>query len=199
VKWSSDVHSPASCRDVRPTQQACQAAMPTPGCAPRARPQTTPSSSSRWAAARQRAACADQDTPPEGSLGWLACAGLRRHLSKQNRKCPRTCLQAISSMLQQYGRPSGGYDIGGAAGLDFGGGGPSGADLRATSAGSAFGGGMSQGFQPVRMQRDGPRSAYDLNCFDDSSSGFSRTHQVWSGFLGRFGYGPLQTGAPSKL
>lgn len=63
-----------------------------------------------------------------------------------------THLQAISSMLQQYGRPSGGYDIGGAAGLDFGGGGPSGGDLRATSAGSAFGGGMSQGFQPVRMQ-----------------------------------------------
>ena len=59
--------------------------------------------------------------------------------------------QAISSMLQQYGRPSGGYDIGGAAGLDFGGGGPSGADLRATSAGSAFGGGMSQGFQPVSV------------------------------------------------
>lgn len=62
-------------------------------------------------------------------------------------------MQAISSMLQQYGRPSGGYDIGGAASLDFGGGGPSGGDLRATSAGSAFGGGMPQGFQPVRMQR----------------------------------------------
>lgn len=62
--------------------------------------------------------------------------------------------QAISSMLQHYGQQQpAGYGIGGAAELDFGGGGMpgGGADLRAASGGSAFGGnpGMSQGFQQV--------------------------------------------------
>lgn len=54
-------------------------------------------------------------------------------------------------MLQQYGQQPAGYGLGGAAGLDFGGGTPGGADLRAASTGSAFGGnpGMSQGFQQV--------------------------------------------------
>lgn len=55
-------------------------------------------------------------------------------------------------MLQQYGQQPSGYGLGNTAGLDFGGGNPGGSgDLRAQSAGSAFGGnsGMTQGFQQV--------------------------------------------------
>jgi len=67
------------------------------------------------------------------------------------------CLQAISSMLAQYGQQPSGLNLGGASGLDFGAGGGGGnAGLRAASAGSAFGSGempgMSQGFQQVRQQ-----------------------------------------------
>ena len=100
-------------------------------------------------------------------------------------------------MLQQYGRPSGGYDIGGAAGLDFGGGGPSGGDLRATSAGSAFGGGMSQGFQPVRMQHV-MASDLRIDCLA-STIRISRMRHVWGNMSGSFGYGPLHGSAMQAL
>lgn len=62
-------------------------------------------------------------------------------------------------MLAQYGQHPSGLGLGGASGLDFGSGGGGGnngggaPNLRATSAGSAYGSaelsGMSQGFQQV--------------------------------------------------